>query len=121
MAFRNFKNLIDKYTAIAEEKSEMSVSVNLYSDYFEYDNESEESEARAERRYNRYVKKKFKTGGVKTATEWDNHRPHPNFDPDCQRKLVKSKLRLFSFFTPKQSAFEAFCKRLSSSKFYSRI
>ena len=90
MSFRNFKNLIDKYTAIAEEKSEMSVSVNLYSDYFDFDNESEESLARAERRYNRYVTKKFKQGAVKTASEWDNHQPHPNFDPDCHTKLIES-------------------------------
>ena len=96
MAFRNFKHLIDKYTEIAEEKSEMSVSVNLYSDYFECENENEESEARAERRYNRYVTKKFKMGGVKTAKEWDNNRLHPNFDPDCQRKLIESKLEFFT-------------------------
>ena len=95
MAFRNFKNLIDKYTEIAEEKSEMSVSVNVYSDYFECENENEESEARAERRFNRYVTKKFKMGGVKTAKEWDNNRLHPNFDPACQRKLIESKFRFF--------------------------
>ena len=96
-----FEETIRIYEARArEDADESSISINLFSEYFEFDEkdmENDEKMDRAERRFNRYCEKKHKSQKIKgtllNATEMDSGE-HPALSRYIEPKLEKCKYDL---------------------------
>ena len=91
-----FADLIAKYEDLShsDEVDDYLVSVNLESEYFEFSGEKDID--RAERRFDRYVKKKYdqaiEKNTLKKTTEWDTNETHPAaFDSGVVKSLIDRK------------------------------
>ena len=94
-------SILGKYEERLETKDRSCISINLDSEYFEFDDYPDEDPdapanllEREERRFERYCQKKYenslKKGTLRTPAEWDKFN-HPAKDPDVEKTMHNSK------------------------------
>jgi len=117
---KNFlSKTIDQWEEYAHtHEDESCVSVNLNSDYFDLGNaQSEDIMDRNERRFDRYIQKKYKSaqknGTLMSTTDWDKSLgEHPALaKPNMESILIDRELRSlhgFEMFWRKREIFRKF-------------
>lgn len=88
---------ISIWESMENEVDKSCVSINLYSDYFN-DNTDQDDERmldRSERRFQRYVNKKYETsiqrGTLKSSSDWDNKGHPARAKKDIETFILESK------------------------------